>query len=363
MGTRLILLLLLLLAVVPPMLVGTARAFSAQHQPLFPAPPNHLDRHFAPIHLPLSTRLRSKHFGTCLSEQLYGEVTECGDAICDSSRRSILQRIVLVAATTASGFVTTVSAEGTVDNSDDDDDNLTTRLFNADGSLKDSTMDTQARSRTVSFVWDAVDGTATTPPRRAAMDGISSPDSSNSGPTGSTSVRISYELPQKWNDQYVDNSSSNTAGSPPARCCEQIAVYQAPLASPSQLTKATRIGIAKALNLPDSVQAALAKADLISGRTVSVARSGGGERTDDNNVAGTYYEFDLAVAPSTCSGADADDLRLGFCPYDRVYLLSATTDANNKNVYVCCIQANRLQWKRANAELRRIRGSFRVTMA
>ena len=101
-----------------------------------------------------------------------------------------------------------------------------------------------------------------------------------------------------------------------------------------------------------------------------------------------YSDFDLAVAPTTCSGGENEDLRLGFCPYDRIFLISATTmddvpvtltsesttsdlsniradddDAKRRPSYlsILIVESTRSEWQRANADLRRVRGSFIVT--
>jgi hypothetical protein len=52
---------------------------------------------------------------------------------------------------------------------------------------------------------------------------------------------------------------------------------------------------------------------------------------------------------------------LGFCPYDIIFLLSATTIGDQ--VYVFAIEATKDEWKRASAEIRRVRRSFRIEVA
>jgi hypothetical protein len=42
---------------------------------------------------------------------------------------------------------------------------------------------------------------------------------------------------------------------------------------------------------------------------------GGKKRLTDDVM---YYDFDLAIAPKTCQDNAAENLGLGFCPYDRV---------------------------------------------
>ena len=59
-----------------------------------------------------------------------------------------------------------------------------------------------------------------------------------------------------------------------------------------------------------------------------------------------YYEFDLAVAPETC-GQSAENLNLGFCPYDTIVLVSATIV--DEKMMVCVVTCNKDIWKRANA--------------
>jgi len=106
------------------------------------------------------------------------------------------------------------------------------------------------------------------------------------------------------------------------------------------LSNASRVGIAKSLKLPSVV-----KADLISGKKV----------VKDDDL--TYYDFDLAVAPATC-GQSAENLGLGFCPYDDLFLLSAVVKEGG--LYVFVLESNKEQWRRGNADLKRVRESFRV---
>uniref|UniRef100_A0A7S2MUX6 PsbP C-terminal domain-containing protein n=1 Tax=Helicotheca tamesis TaxID=374047 RepID=A0A7S2MUX6_9STRA len=88
------------------------------------------------------------------------------------------------------------------------------------------------------------------------------------------------------------------------------------------------------------------KADLISGR----------KSTPEEEE--TYYEFDLAVAPETCPSKSADNLGLGFCPYDSVLLASAIV--KDGRMYVCTVECSKEQWKRSSSDLKRVRSSFRV---
>lgn len=240
-----------------------------------------------------------------------------------------------------SGTAFAAVGEGTED--------LVSQMFNEDGSLKDEKMQTEAKMTTVRLQWDA---TATNL-RTVAVNGVilqqqQEEQSQRAGDPSSTSrIQVSYDLPEKWKgSDYLDATADNQ------RACSKITVYQAPgiVTSAGSLSKATQIGIARALDVGDNdLRDVLNRADLIGGKS----------RVDANdNVRQVYYEFDMAIAPKSCSGSAQEDLRLGFCPYESIYLLSATVW--NDRLYVFCLEADKLQWKRANADLRRVRNSFTV---
>lgn len=284
------------------------------------------------------------------------------------------------------------------------------QLFNADGSLRDARTVTEARVRRVTLRDDAENFSAVAAMAAKAMAGeemaAASPSPSFKAPSpwmavdgkrvagaaaGSSSsapqqqqqqsqsdatsrtgaVTITYDLPANWNDQYVDTTTtvasvSTNGGN--GRGCGRITVYRAPTdvgtahttataGGADRLATATRVGIATALDVPGALRAALTSADVIGGRTTR--RSSDNNKSSNKSNDQVYYEFDMALAPAECSGGEADDLRLGFCPYDRVYLLTATR-LDDGRLYAMCIEADRSEWKRANAELRRVRSSFRV---
>jgi hypothetical protein len=210
-----------------------------------------------------------------------------------------------------------------------EDEDLTSRLFNPDGSLKEG-VSSEAKFRTVRM---SIDSSAE---RFACFDG----KSSNTG-----SVQVFYDLPLKWEggeNLYVDRSEGINA-----KACDRITVYQAPGMVPaSQLEQATKIGITKALDVIDEL-GDISRADLIGGRS---------RRVDDQK----YYEFDLGVAPKTCEDSK-DNLGLGFCPFESIYLFSSTIV--DDRLYVFCLQSTKSQWKRANADLRRVRSTFTVQSA
>lgn len=215
----------------------------------------------------------------------------------------------------------------------DDGGDMTSKMFNADGSLKEGTVE-EAKQRPVEFKWDVSEGGC------LSEDGVST---SSSG----TQVKLSYELPAKWSDGkdgddiYYDRSEGTNA-----KACKRITVFQAPgTADITQLQKATTIGVAKALSVPDTLSR-LYKADIISGRVKK------------NKDGQSYYEFDMASAPDTCGNSD-ENLGLGFCPYDNIFLLSATIVDDRLYCIVVECDSTRI-WKIASSDLKRVRSSFTV---
>lgn len=232
-------------------------------------------------------------------------------------RRAFLRTVFTV----SSSFViaTSVSAE---------EGDLTSQMFNADGSLKEG-IESEAKFRTVTT---SIDPSAE---RVVCVDGVSP----NRG-----SVQVSFELPLKWEWEDKDNLYFDRSEGVNAKACNRIIVYQAPGKVPiSQLEKATRIGIAKALDITDDLEE-VRQADLIGGRTDIV----NGQK---------YFQFDLGVAPKSCADSP-DNLGLGFCPFESIYLLSGTI--LDDKLYVFALQSDKNEWKRANADLRRVRSTFSV---
>eukprot|EP00544_Gedaniella_sp_CCMP2646_P012466 CAMPEP_0202480212 /NCGR_PEP_ID=MMETSP1361-20130828/292_1 /ASSEMBLY_ACC=CAM_ASM_000849 /TAXON_ID=210615 /ORGANISM="Staurosira complex sp., Strain CCMP2646" /LENGTH=245 /DNA_ID=CAMNT_0049107631 /DNA_START=87 /DNA_END=824 /DNA_ORIENTATION=- len=212
------------------------------------------------------------------------------------------------------------------------DEDLTSQIYNPDGSLKEGVSSTVAKTKLVAFTFDQSDN-----PQINVDGDYKDGTTSNSG---SQQVQISYELPDKWGKGYIDTSEGVNA---PA--CKRITVYKAPgNASLECLDEATTIGVGKALKVTDSL-ARLKTADIIGGR----------KRTRNEQK---YYEFDMASAPDKCEGTSKDDLGLGFCPYDSVFLISATIF--NESLYVMAIECDNQEWKQGNADLKRVRSSFNV---
>ncbi len=212
------------------------------------------------------------------------------------------------------------------------DEDLTSQIYNPDGSLKEGVSSTVAKTKLVAFTFDQSD-TLQINVDGDYKDGTTSNSSSQQ-------VKISYELPDKWGEGYIDTSEGVNV---PA--CKRITVYKAPgNASFDSLDKATTIGVGKTLKVTDSL-ARLKTADIIGGR----------KRTRNEQK---YYEFDMASAPDKCEGTSKDDLGLGFCPYDSVFLISATIV--NESLYVMAIECDNQEWKQGNSDLKRVRSSFNV---
>ena len=209
-----------------------------------------------------------------------------------------------------------------------EDMDMTKQLFNEDGSLKEE-METEAKFRKVELTWNSVDQL------QLALDGANA-----AGTEKGSSVQVSYKLPEKWgtgSDLYFDQKEG-------AKACDRITVYQATgTANMKRLEKASVTGIGKALDVPDDMKE-VRSADLIGGRTA----------VKDGQK---FYEFDMAVAPKTCESSK-EDLGLGFCPYDTIYLLSSTVIADR--LYVFALKCDKSEWQRANSDLRRVRSSFAV---
>jgi len=261
-------------------------------------------------------------------------------------RREALSRIILKGPSVVASALLLVSSDpfpAKAEASTADED-LTSKLFNVDGSLRDdATIETEAKERTLEWKWDATEDKLA-----INIDG-----SNAEGTSSGSAVKLMYNLPEKWgsgsSDLYLDRSQGVNL-----LACKRITVYRAPgKATADRLTKATRIGVAKALDVPidgcDFLQD-LKNADLIGGRTRVAGEDGQ-----------KYYEFDMAVAPKTCDTDDEANLGLGFCPYESIYLLSATIVEDR--LYVICVESDKMEWKRANADLRRVRSSFQVEIA
>jgi hypothetical protein len=245
---------------------------------------------------------------------------------CQAARREVLSFV-----TGALGSLVLLPTSSAVA---DEDGDLQSQLFNPDGSLKEG-VESEAKQRLVEFSWDVSDQSAL------------SEDGFNLGGTKAGSqVRLQYNFPFKWSDGkggdeiYFDRSEGTNA-----KACKRITVFQAPgKADVKQLEKATTIGVAKALGVPEDLKR-LYRADIIAGKVA--------KRNDQ-----TYYEFDMAAAPETC-GDSKENLGLGFCPYDNVFLLSATI--LNDRLYCIVVECDSTRiWKLASSDLKRVRSSFVV---
>ena len=211
---------------------------------------------------------------------------------------------------------------------------MTKQLFNEDGSLKEGEVE-EAKVRKVDISWSGL--SESSGKYLVSVDG----KSSDSGST----VRLSYKVPEKWQQQ--DNGYFDKATTGSAKACEKITVYRAPgQVTPERLAKAATIGIGEALYVTDELSI-LKKADLLAGKT----RKQGDLK---------FYDFDMASAPKECE-MSPENLGLGFCPFDTIYLLSAVVVEDA--LYVLAVECDKSEWKVANADLKRVRSSFSIDSA
>mmetsp|Transcript_680 Transcript_680/g.1188 ORF Transcript_680/g.1188 Transcript_680/m.1188 type:complete len:380 (-) Transcript_680:72-1211(-) len=241
-------------------------------------------------------------------------------------------------------------------------DDLTSKMFNEDGSLKEGYMngisekDLQAKDKTVSVLFP-IESPLDESRAIVSIDGKDIADASTSSSRGG--IKASYNVPEKWTDapDYLDTLLSSRE-----KACDRISIYQVPgtFSDYSKLDKATTIGVAKALGFNTVPAGILPKtllsADIVSGRKVSKL-AGADEGEGKEGEKRVYYEYDLAVAPDTC-GTSAENLGLGFCPYDTIVLLSATII--DGKMMVCAVTCTKDEWKRSNSDLKRVRNSFLV---
>jgi len=274
------------------------------------------------------------------------------------NRRTFLSKSLFSGAIAATATMTTPSLTLAADDGED----MTSQMYNADGSLIDmSKIEIEAKSNTVTVMFPSKESSiADAKTAFVSADGNAATNqegqSLKSNSSAASAIKSTYEVPDKWTPapEYLD-----TLLSVREKACDHITVYQVPgtFKDNSVLEKATTIGLAKALNFastgPGVFPKKLAAADIVSGRKVNKAASS----AEGEELKRKYFEFDLAVAPDTC-GQSAENLNLGFCPYDTIVLLSATI-VDNK-MMVCGVECTKNEWKRANADLKRIRGSFFV---
>ena len=207
---------------------------------------------------------------------------------CSESRRNVIS--LFVPASLASMALLTRNEPSFA--ASDNEGDLTSELFNSDGSLKEG-VESEVKFRDVSFKWDQSDEFAMN------EDGINVQDTKSG-----SQYTLSYQYPMRWSDGkdgdpvYFDRSEGINR-----KATKGVTIYQAAgKATVDRLKTATTVGVAKAFDVPTNFSR-LYKADVVSGRTV--------ERGDQK-----YYEFDMAAAPDTC-GDSNENLGLGFCPYGR----------------------------------------------
>lgn len=242
----------------------------------------------------------------------------------------------------------------------DEKTDLTLRLFNPDGSLREG-VESEAKFRTLPVEWASkqvasnqrlvnVNGVDQSP---ISSSVIATTDSSIQEEKSTAGIRVTYDLPDKWgssgrSDLYLDRNDNNL------KACNRITVYQATSMAGAVdnrvLEKAATTGIAKALDVPSDIYSELKSADLIGGKTRIV---------NNGQEQQKYFDFDMALAPSVCSDNGKENLGLGFCPFESIYLVSSTIV--NGRVYAFVLECDKEQWKRANSDLRKVRSTFTVS--
>jgi len=237
---------------------------------------------------------------------------------------------------------------------DDYDDflDLTTQMYNSDGSLKktnDGLLDKESEAKSLEV-------TAFFPSSSTSETAIVSLDGSQimNSTIDTDLIKTTYQVPGKWTvaPKYIDTLLGSNQ-----KACDRIIIYQVPgKADFNQLEKATTIGVPKALGLRTMEKGifpeGLLSADTLSGKKV---KKPDGSQSDGETRK--YYEFDMAVAPDSCNNS-AENLGLGFCPYDTILLLSATIV--DEKMVVCGVQASKDEWKSSSIDLKRVRDSFFV---
>lgn len=305
------------------------------------------------------------------------------DVINSAALRAPRQRrdFVLLSA----GLISSASAFSRVANAEDEfvykrdeatTSDLTSQLFNPDGSLKDPNSVVVAQEKEVTLPFSLPPTSSNSVTFNVSTDG-SSPSTTSSSDAAAT-LKATYKLPTKWN---LDASSSlplyyDSSEGKNGKSCNRITIYS--VSAPknldmSTLEKASKVGVAKSLfmdSIPNGYfDQGVLKADLIGGRTSRKPIKSASEPGQiDEQI---YYEFDLAFAPLSCPDfmeGNKENLGLGFCPYDNIFLLSATVlPDNNKEgggtLMVCVVECNKDEWKIANSDLKRVRSSFTVERA
>jgi len=248
---------------------------------------------------------------------------------CSASRRDILSLFVPVTLV-STALMAPVEPSFAVSY----DDTLTEQLYNSDGTFK-AGVESEVKFRDVKFMWDQSDEFSMN------EDGINVQDTKSG-----SQYALSYQYPVRWSDGkdedpiYFDRSEGINR-----KATKGITIYQAAgTATDDRLQKATTIGVAKALGIPEKLSR-MFKADIVSGRTVV--------KGDQK-----YYEFDMAAAPDTC-GDSKENLGLGFCPYDDLFLLSATVVDSRLYCMVVECDSQKL-WKLESKELKRVRSTFLI---
>jgi len=229
-----------------------------------------------------------------------------------SSRREFIQKSVMTSSSYAMLSQIPFLAGSNNANAADDTEDLTQKLYNPDGSLKDDQNNKVTYDSISIDLYNQLSGT--------------------------------YSIPSPWTkDNTYTDTTTNT------KVCNAISIFPTP--TKANLKKAATVGVAKELQLDKS----FIKSDLVSAKKRYIVLN-----SNDVQEELEVYDFDLAVAPSTCNENAKENLGLGFCPYEDIVLVSAIN--YNENTYVFQLECNREQWMKFNADLKDVRRSFTLAM-
>ena len=183
----------------------------------------------------------------------------------------------------SAGLVSSASVFSRVANAEDEfvykrdeatTSDLTSQLFNPDGSLKDPNSVVVAQEKEVTLPFSLPPTSSNSVTFNVSTDG-SSPSTTSSSDAAAT-LKATYKLPTKWN---LDASSSlplyyDSSEGKNGKSCNRITIYS--VSAPknldmSTLEKASKVGVAKSLfmdSIPNGYfDQGVLKADLIGGRT------------------------------------------------------------------------------------------------
>ena len=243
-------------------------------------------------------------------------------------RREFILKSLGVTSIISSSFISNANA------GDDDylykrseNGDLTTELFNEDGSLRDPNSVVSAQDKLLNVPFSLTTSANGISMNISTDGGLASPSTSDA----KTTMIASYKLPVKWNQDetsqlplYYDSSEGKNGPS-----CNRISIYS--VSAPSNLDmktleKASTIGVGKSLfmdQLPNNYfDKGVLKADLISGRTVrkpikSLEVEGGVDELDINRLSDLIELKYKTIHDGQKALGDADSIKSTFIEFQK----------------------------------------------